>query len=301
MNVFFTVRAAKRTVFLFVFLLLCSCNRNKLTICFTGDILLDRGIRKEIERSGISSVFDDTRTLFRSSDAVIINLECPVTDIERPVNKKYIFRGEPEWLPALRRYGITHAAMANNHIMDQGRDGITDTYNNLISSNITPVGYGDNQCEACRPCIIEKNGITVAIFNSLLLPVENWVCLEHEKGICQATVEQLRNDINTFKSIHPDSRVVVFLHWGVEFQKHPTLLQRKNAYMLIDAGADAIIGHHPHVIQDEEIYRGKTIFYSLGNFIFDQKGEDRSTGLAVYLTFDNAGIAVKKTVFRRGI
>jgi poly-gamma-glutamate synthesis protein (capsule biosynthesis protein) len=269
-------------------LLLC-CSRNdgsgSMAICFTGDVLLDRGVRKMIERVGIDSVFSDVKPLFQSCDAVVINLENPVTKRVSPLNKKYVFRAEPEWLPALRKHGITHAAMANNHTIDQGREGIADTYKNLRASNIVPIGYGNNQQEACKPSLVKKNGVKVALFNSFLLRVEGWMLLENEKGICQASAEQLSGSIKAFKSANPDYWVVAMLHWGVEYQKEPSQRQRKEAHLLVDSGADAIIGHHPHVIQGKEIYKGKPIFYSLGNFMFDQKESDRSTGLAVSLSF----------------
>jgi poly-gamma-glutamate synthesis protein (capsule biosynthesis protein) len=247
-----------------------------------------------IGRVGIDSVFCDAKPLFKYCDAVVINLENPVTKRISPLNKRYVFRAEPEWLPALRKQGITHAAMANNHTMDQGRKGIADTYRNLKASNITPIGYGSNQQEACKPRLVEKNGVKVALFNSLLFLVEGWVLLEREKGICQASAEQLSRGIKEFKNANPDYWIVAMLHWGAEYQKKPSQRQRKDAYLLADAGADAIIGHHPHVIQNEEIYNGKTIFYSLGNFVFDQKESDRSTGLAVKLSFEKSGIAVEK-------
>jgi len=129
-------------------LFFCSRNDSGLTVCFTGDVLLDRGVRKKM---------------------------------------RYVFRAEPEWLPALRKQGITHAAMANNHTMDQGREGITDTYNNLKASGITPIGYGINQQEACKPIVIEKNGVKVALFNSFLLSIEDWELREDEVGVCQAS------------------------------------------------------------------------------------------------------------------
>ena len=247
--------------------------------------MLDRGVRKIIERVGIDSVFSGVKPLFQSCDAVVINLENPVTKRVSPLNKKYVFRAEPEWLPALRKHGITHAAMANNHTIDQGREGIADTYRNLRKSNIIPIGYGNNQQEACKPSLVEKNGVKVALFNSFLLRVEGWEFLENEKGICQASAEQLSNSIKTFKKTNPNYWVVAILHWGEEYQKEPSKRQRKEAYLLVDSGADAIIGHHPHVIQDKEIYKGKPIFYSLGNFVFDQKESDRSSGLVVSLSF----------------
>ena len=272
----------------------CHDVNDSLTVCFTGDVLLDRGVRTTIEKAGVSSIFENVASLFLSSDAVVINLECPATDTISPLNKQFIFRANPEWLPVLHRQGITHAAMANNHIMDQGYGGITDTYNHLKTSEITPIGYGDTQHEACTPCIIEKNNIKVALFNSLLLPVENWICLAQNTGICQAPINQLCERIEAYKGDHPDHWVVVMLHWGVEFQKIPTPLQRKNARQLIDAGADAIVGHHPHVIQNEEIYNGKPIFFSLGNFVFDQTSDDRSTGLAISIKFKRSALTFEK-------
>jgi len=267
--------------------------RASLTVCFTGDVMLDRGVRNKIERIGIDSIFKDAKPVFLSSDAVVINLENPVTKRIAPLNKKYVFRAEPEWLPALRKLGITHAAMANNHTVDQGREGITDTYNNLTASNITPVGYGVNQQEACKPSIIEKKGVPVkvAIFNSFLLSVDDWTLLENEAGVCQASVEKICGDIKAFKESHPGYRAVAVLHWGVEHTKEPTERQRTDARRLVDSGADAVVGHHPHVIQDEETYNGAPIFYSIGNFAFDQRrnqGED-DAGLAIKLIFSGTG------------
>jgi poly-gamma-glutamate synthesis protein (capsule biosynthesis protein) len=279
-------------------LLCCSCNGGSggLTICFTGDVLLDRGVRKKIERGGIDSLFKDAKPLFLSSDAVVINLENPVTKRVSPLNKRYVFRAEPEWLPALRGQGVTHAALANNHTIDQGREGITDTYNNLTAAGITPIGYGVNQQEACKPCVIEKEGVNekVAIFNSFLLRVEDWEVMENEVGVCQAPVEKISGDVKAFKKSHPNYRAVVLLHWGIEGMKEPAERQRAEARMLVDSGADAVIGHHSHVIQSEEIYRGKPVFYSLGNFVFDQKHGERETGLAVKLTFNRAKVAINR-------
>jgi poly-gamma-glutamate synthesis protein (capsule biosynthesis protein) len=296
----------KNLKYLLLPLLLCCSgggSDGELTVCFTGDVLLDRGVRKRIEHIGIDSLFSDAKPLFLSSDAVVINLENPVTKRVNSLNKRYVFRAEPEWLPALRRQGITHAAMANNHTMDQGRDGITDTYDNLIASGITPIGYGINQQDACKPCVIEKNGVKAALFNSFLLSVGDWELLENEVGVCQASVEKISGDIKTFKDSHPDYRIVAVLHWGIEHTTHPTDQQRMEARMLVDSGADAVIGHHPHVIQDEEIYNGSPIFYSLGNFVFDQRQDEGTAGMAVMLTFSGS-VGVKRyfvriPIFRR--
>ena len=103
----------------------------------------------------------------------------------------------------------------------------------------------------------------------------------------------MEEEIKNFKQENPESYVVVILHWGMEYQSSPTLSQRKGARRLIRAGADAIIGHHPHVIQKEEYFKGKPIFYSLGNFVFDQRKPETSQSLIVQLNFTSIGYSIK--------
>lgn len=177
--------------------------------------------------------------------------------------------------------------------MDQGRSGLIDTYQHLLSAGITPIGYGNTSSESCQPVVIKKGKIKVALFNSVTLPLENWVYLENDPGICQQPIEEMEKEIKNFKQENPESYVVVILHWGMEYQSSPTLSQRKGARRLIRAGADAIIGHHPHVIQKEEYFKGKPIFYSLGNFVFDQRKPETSQSLIVQLNFTSIGYSIK--------
>jgi poly-gamma-glutamate capsule biosynthesis protein CapA/YwtB (metallophosphatase superfamily) len=249
----------------------CRQQDNSIRIYFVGDLLLDRGVRKQINVRGVAPLFEKIKPLFERADVVVANLECPVTKLPSPVNKKYIFRADPEWLQAVKQSGITHLVMANNHTYDQGRTGIKETAEHLIQSDLIPVGYGTNQDDACKPTLIEKNGILVALFSSVLLSLENWSYLPDSVGVCQATVEDLKNRIKAFKIANADYKIIVILHWGAEFQETPLFEQRQQAEELVDAGADAIIGHHPHVIQPKSIYKGKPIFYSIGNFVFDQE------------------------------
>jgi len=268
------------------FLSFYSCkeqNNNTLKICFTGDLLLDRGVRQEIEHSGIDSIFSGVSSLFHNSDAVVSNLECPVTEHFAPVNKHFIFRGEAKWLFSLKKAGITYLAMANNHSYDQGRDGMVDTYKQLISNNLVPIGFGKNHTEACLPVIINKGKIKVAIFNSVFLPLENFAFLPNKPCICQASANELAAAIADYKLKYPDVFVVVLLHWGYEYQTEPVYSQRAEAIKLIESGADAIIGHHPHVIQTIEFIKKKPVIYSLGNFVFDSKRPLALKGLIVKL------------------
>ena len=262
-----------------------SSSEEHLTIAFTGDVLLDRGVREQIGRKGVKHLFTSVAPLFQKADATVINLECPVTSIQTPLNKKYIFRADPAWLGALKEAGITHAVLANNHSMDQGREGLTDTYRHVSAVGITPIGYGETQSQSFQPVIVRKGKIKVALFSSVLLPLENWVYLEDAPGVCQQPVDELSKAIKDFKQKEPESYVVAILHWGMEYQSVPSIGQRRGAHMLINAGADAIIGHHPHVIQFEEYINGKPVFYSLGNFVFDQRKPDTSRGAIITLDF----------------
>jgi poly-gamma-glutamate capsule biosynthesis protein CapA/YwtB (metallophosphatase superfamily) len=265
----------------------CKQQDNSIRIYFAGDLLLDRGVRKQITVKGVAPLFEKVKPLFEGADAVVVNLECPVTKLSSPINKKYIFRAEPEWLQVVKQSDITHLVMANNHTCDQGRNGIKETAEHLIDADLIPVGYGINQDDACKPTRIEKNGMQVALFSSVLLPLENWPYLPDSIGVCQATVEDLKNRIKAFKIENPNYKIVIILHWGSEFQETPLFQQRQQAEELVDAGADAIIGHHPHVIQSKSIYKGKPIFFSIGNFVFDQEYEAATKALMVELIFSN--------------
>nr|WP_302827674.1 CapA family protein [Bacteroides finegoldii] len=132
-----------------------------------------------------------------------------------------------------------------------------------------------SQKEITRNSFMPTKKTTTAKYLILLLPT----------GICQQPIEELKEEITNFKRQNPQSYIVVILHWGVEYQPFPTLVQRKGAHSLIRAGADAIIGHHPHIIQKEEYYDGKPIFYSLGNFVFDQHKPETTQSLIVQLNF----------------
>ncbi|MDR1919015.1 MAG: CapA family protein [Tannerellaceae bacterium] len=285
----------KKTLLLILLLLiLSSCSSHELSICFTGDLLLDRGVREQIDRKGgAAALFSQVSAVWADYDAVVVNLECPVTTRLAPVNKRYVFRADPPCLPALQKAGITHAALANNHSYDQGRNGLEDTYRHLCEQNIRPIGAGSNASQACRPVFVSKGSIRVAIFNSVLLPLENWEYLADAFSLCQASTEELCMQIRQLKS-KEKCYVVVVLHWGTEYAAQAHLQQIRDARQLIDAGADAIVGHHPHVVQPQESYRGKPIFYSLGNFIFDARREGANRGLMAGLTFTRQGISIQK-------
>ena len=243
---------------------------SSLTILFTGDVLLDRGVRHTAEHKGVGYLFEEVTPIFRDADAVVVNLECPLTDTISPVNKKYIFRADARWAKDLKAAGITHAAMANNHTNDQGRRGLQATAQHLTDAGITPLGYGHSFKEQMSPVLIEKDGISVALFNATTLTIENWCRIDDKPGIAQPTEDELLDEIGDFHRKNPDTHIVVVLHWGVEFQPYPSIRQRAIAHKLSEAGVAAIIGHHPHILQPIDTIGKMPVYYSIGNFVFDQ-------------------------------
>ena len=286
-----------------------------LTILFTGDILLDRGVRYYLEHGGMRRVIpDETADFLRSADVVVGNLECPASTVQAPAFKRYVFRGDPQWLDSLRAYGFTHLNLANNHSVDQGRKGLRDTRLNILKAGLTPVGADSTMKAAATaitlvktlpqktlppapPCMEGSNmplsadtaerlstplhtgrgrgeGLLlghVYLLASNRLPLESFAYLPDRESVSQEPFDSLLNRVKAIKMADSIATIVVCLHWGAEHTLRPLPQQRLEAHALIDAGADVIIGHHTHTLQTSETYRGKPIFYGIGNFIFDQQ------------------------------
>lgn len=262
-----------------------------LRILFTGDVLLDRGVRRQINLVGEDSIMSGVQSLFHGKDAVIINLECPLSSKSHPVSKQIVFRADTIMASALKRNGITHAALANNHSIDQGFSGLEETFNSLTNNGIKVLGYGKNYSHRIAPAIISKGKTQVAIFNDNVVPIENWPRTSAQKAdILNISIDSLCAEIKRYRLSYPMHKIVVFLHWGTEFSTVPNISQRIDAMKLTSAGACAIIGQHPHVVQPVQHLGNSIVCYSLGNFIFDQKGEGRDKGLAVELVFTENGL-----------
>ena len=241
-----------------------------LSIVFTGDILLDRGVRRVINHHGVDHLFSDgIDSMFRSAQVVVGNLECPATKIVSPVQKFYIFRAEPEWLDTLRQHGITHLNLANNHSIDQGREGLLDTRQNIIEAGMTPIGAGKNMQEASEPVLLASEPRNVWLVPSLRLALENYAYLTDKPCVSQEPMDSLLNRVYRLRRADSTAVIIVSLHWGGEHTLKPVPRQRLEAHQLILAGADALICHHTHTQQTIETFQGKPIWYSIGNFIFD--------------------------------
>jgi poly-gamma-glutamate synthesis protein (capsule biosynthesis protein) len=180
-----------------------------------------------------------------------------------------MFRAEPEWLQTLKKHGITHLNLANNHSIDQGREGLLDTKRNIEQAGMVAVGAGRNMQEAAAPVLLAAQPRRVYLFVSQRLPLENFAYLPDRPSVSQESMDSLCARIRWLKEQEPDCYVIVNVHWGWEHHMEPTLKQRQEAHRMVCAGADLIIGHHTHTLQTVETWQGTPIYYSLGNFIFD--------------------------------
>ena len=256
-----------------------------LNVVFTGDILLDRGVRRVIEHHGVGHLFSDgIDSVFKSAQVVVGNLECPATKIKAPVFKRFIFRGEPEWLDTLHQHGITHLNLANNHSIDQGREGLIDTKKNIIAAGMVPIGAGKNMQEASEPVLLASEPRKVWLVPSLRLALENYAYLTDKPCVSQEPMDSLLSRVYQLRQQDSTAVIIVSLHWGAEHKLEPVPRQKHDAHMLCLAGADMLVCHHTHTLQTIEDFRGRKIYYSIGNFIFDQSKPLNSEACIVRLT-----------------
>ena len=255
-----------------------------VNIVFTGDILLDRGVRETIDHRGADHLFSEgVDSVLRSAQIVVGNLECPATTVKAPVFKRFVFRAEPEWLTTLKQHGFTHLNLANNHSIDQGREGLLDTRRNVELAGMVPIGAGRNMAEAAEPVLLNPQTPNPAsrtsypasrniwLVASLRLALENYAYLPDQPCVSQEPMDSLLERVRHLRQSDPKAVIIVSLHWGGEHTLQPVPRQRLEAHRLIDVGADVLVCHHTHTLQTVEDYHGHKIYYSIGNFIFDQQ------------------------------
>lgn len=296
-------RAAERLVAMFLLLVaptLCrAAGNDTVRIVMTGDILLDRYVRRVIERHGIDALFSPSvDSLLSLGDYAVGNLECPATHIHAPAMKRFIFRAAPEWLEALRRHGFTHLNLANNHSIDQGRRGLMDTRRNVLLYGMVPVGADSTMAQASRPVLITDSPRPVYLLASLRLSLENMMYLPERPSVSQEPMDSLVARVARLRLEQPDAVIIVSLHWGAEHTLKPVASQRQEARRLVDAGADCLVCHHSHTLQSIETYRGRKIFYSIGNFIFDQTKDINTRARVVEMKVWRNGLNVEALPIR---
>lgn len=235
---------------------------------FAGDVMLSRGVRRQILASDDPALpFHKIVPVLSSSDLVFINLESPFSDRGPYHEEGLIFHAAPATIAGLQLAHVAVASTANNHSRDCGSYGVEFTVRWLSAHGIVPVGSSESEAATHRGVVLERNGVRFGFLgytydqqNGNWRDVDSRIALADPVGVAK-DVKQLRKRCDV---------VVVSMHSGVEYTTQPTAAQITFAHSAVDAGATLVIGHHPHVIQPRETYRGGLIFYSLGNFVFDQ-------------------------------
>jgi poly-gamma-glutamate synthesis protein (capsule biosynthesis protein) len=257
-------------------------------LAFVGDVMLAETPGRVI-RSGRDPLAPFADRL-AAADIRIGNLECVVSDKGRAdPAKPYSFRAHPRSIGILRRH-FDAVSLANNHSGDYGPAAFADMLARLEGAGIAHFGGGRTLAAAHRPWIVEKRGIRIALlcYNEFF---PRWFEADFDRaGIAWSEDEQVRLDIERARRNERADIVIPLMHWGWEGETRASERQRRLARLMIDAGADAVIGGHPHVVQDIEIYRGRPVIYSLGNFVFDGfEAEETTTGWLLALAVDRQG------------
>jgi len=268
-----------------------------LRIAAVGDVMLARKLTKLMAANGVQYPFAATADTLRAADITFANLESPISDQgEKLPGKGIWFRAEPKNAAALEMAGFDVLSLANNHALDYLDAAFLQTLDILDEMGIDPVGGGQNIGQARSPVIMEVNGVRTAFLAYSEMADLIWSTQQPRRlqatvdtpGIAPLVLDEVLADIAALRG--QADLILVSLHWGVEYQHLPTSWQQDMAHQIIDAGADVILGHHPHCIQGVETYKQGLIAYSLGNFVFDQnQNDDTRSGLMLELTCDRAG------------
>jgi capsule synthesis protein PGA_cap len=290
------------------------------TLVAGGDILLDRGVARTVKilGKGVDYPFEGgtasitsryccssfgwnlprtvrtdnagaVRRLLRGADLAIANFENPAPDNFAYHTKGTVFSADPRLIDGLRNAGIDYVSLANNHIRDAGAQGILDTISNLDKRGIDHSGAGRNLAAARRPAILRAGGVRMAILGYDTI-AKGYAATATRAGSAQLSAAVVKADVAAARRAGADV-VIVFPHWGTEYDPTPFAGQQRLARACIDAGADLVIGNHAHWAGAIETYKGKPIWYALGNFVFDQTwSEPTMEGITLELTFSGADL-----------
>lgn len=266
---------------------LCSpaISRDEIKISAVGDVMLDRGVERQIKSRGVSYVFGEVKDEISKADIAFANLESQFSYRDRG-NTKMQFRADPKYLQSLADAGFDVLSTANNHAGDYSIP-VTESDAILREKGIGQCGSGYDITGSNTPFIINANGVPVAFlaYTDISNYPRSRVEANHVRsGLTWATKDNIRAGIKKAKK--EAELILVSFHWGNEYQHYPTKRQRELAHFAVDCGADAVIGHHPHVLQGIERYKNAIIAYSLGNFIFDQPWQDTRDSMILELYCD---------------
>lgn len=227
-----------------------------ITISVVGDCTLgtdenfnySRSLNAYYEKNGPEYFLKNVKSIFEADDLTIANLEGTFTDLKTRADKTYAFKGPAEFVKILTSGSVEAVTLANNHSRDYGTQSLTDTRNTLDAAGVVHFGYDVTK-------VVDVKGVKVGL-------VGIYELIDHT-----GRAQQVKDNIAKVKSEGAEIIIVIF-HWGIERDAAPNSHQTMLGRLAIDEGADLVCGHHPHVLQGIETYKGKNIVYSLGNFCF---------------------------------
>jgi len=259
-------------------------------IALLGDFLPASSAAPFLKSKGAAYLFDGVRPILGKSDAVFLNLETPLSAGGTPrAEKKYTFRASPRVATAMFTEGVRVVSLANNHILDYGYQALDDTMQALRAAGIFYAGAGMDVNEAAVPALVSTPAGDVAFLAfSNSLPKDFWAG-KHRPGTLFGSPEAVKRSVTAASSKGNKGSVIVSFHWGKELMTEPREYQTALAHLAIDSGAALVVGHHPHVAQPIEIYRGRPVLYSLGNFSFGSYSKSVRVGLLAVANMDENG------------
>lgn len=230
--------------------------------------MLDRSIGERIKNG--EDPFQNVQKTFDLYDAVIGNLETSVGEKgDKASGKLYTFQSTPATLSSLRKAGFKAVSLANNHTMDYGKFGLEQTLSSLNKEGLSYFGAGKNSAEAFSPFVLKIKDQQVEIIGINDIETNFANVSENNYGSAYFNLPKIQDSLNKVDSKIP---FIAMPHWGTEYSLQSSLRQQSLAKQLFNSGVDLIIGGHPHVVQNKDELEGKTVYYSMGNFVFDGMG-----------------------------
>lgn len=267
----------------------------EITIGAVGDLYLGGRTEPFLDKNGPDYPFRKVRPVLRLADIIVGNLESPISVRGSAVeNKKFTLRAGPIAARALKSAGIRVVTLANNHAMDFGPLALQDTLTALSENGILYTGAGMDLADARAPAIVKVKNRTLAFLSySLTFPLD-FFASPKRPGTAPGYAEFVKSDIEKVRGTA--DLVIVSFHWGAELMQSAKDYQVKLGRQAIDWGADLVLGHHPHVLQDIELYKGRLIVYSLGNFVFGSESNRTNWSMILLLTFRDNMISAMEAV-----
>jgi len=249
------------------------------TMNVVGDIMLDRTVGARIEANGAASIFEKVRDELRSADVTFANLECPLSTVGPHSPREHLlFRADPRTVDVLLDGGIDIVALANNHSLNAGVEGLQQTIDHLETAGVAYCGAARERESSWQPTLFDVQDVLIGFVACTDLSFQHgsWCKVDSEMTEFRKRIAAAKERCEV---------LVVSIHWGNEYQNVPSGRQRDVAHAAVEAGADLVIGHHPHVLQGIGQHEGAPILYSCGNFVFDQREGERMESAIFHLQF----------------